>query len=114
MKRNRFEWQGRTRKTAAVCAAPTAVRDRSRGYLLVEMLVYISVLLVILTVGYAAMYRGANSSAALRHNARDIASALHAGERWRADVRNARGQPRLETTSDGQVLHLRQSTGDVA
>jgi hypothetical protein len=52
------------------------------------------------------MYRCIDSSLALRRNADDIASALHAGERWRADVRAANNQARLEDTAAGQLLCL--------
>ncbi len=84
-----------------------------RAYLLIEALVYISLVAVLLGLGYAAMYRCIDSSLAMRRNADDIASALHAGERWRADVRSARNQVRLEDTSDGQLLHLEGATGEV-
>jgi hypothetical protein len=76
------------------------------GYLLVEALVYIGVVMVLLGVAYAAMYRSIDRSIALRRNADDITSALHAGERWRADVRAAARQVRLEDTEAGQLLYL--------
>src|SRR4029077_12950063 len=59
---------------------------RQGGYLLTEALVYIGLLFVILGVGYLAMDRSIDNSVLLRRNADDIANALHAGERWRADV----------------------------
>ncbi len=52
------------------------------------------------------MYRGIDRSIALRRNADDITSALHAGERWRADVRAATKQVRLEQTDAGELLYL--------
>jgi hypothetical protein len=85
-----------------------------RGYLLVEALVYIAVLGAVLGVAFAAMYRCVERSLALRRNADDIACALHAGERWRADIRSAASQPRLETTDAGQLLHLDSARGAVA
>jgi hypothetical protein len=57
--------------------------------MLTEALVYIGVIFLLLGIGYAAMYRSIDNSVALRRNADDIMSALHAGERWRADVRQA-------------------------
>jgi len=36
-----------------------------------------------------ALYRCIDRSVVLRHNTDDITSTLHAGERWRADVRSA-------------------------
>jgi hypothetical protein len=76
------------------------------AYLLIEALVYIAVLVAVLGAGYAAMYRCLDSSIALRRNADDITSALHAGERWRADVRSATDQVRLEDAAHGQLLYL--------
>jgi hypothetical protein len=92
-----------------------ASRDGSRsaaldagqpGYLLIEALVYFAVIVALLGTGYAAMYRCIDSSIALRRNAEDIANALHAGERWRADERAARQPVRLEDTAEGQLLYL--------
>jgi hypothetical protein len=76
------------------------------AYLLIEALVYIAAVFVLLGAGYAAMYRCIDSSIALRRSADDITSALHAGERWRADVRSATNQFRLEDTAHGQLLYL--------
>ena len=83
-----------------------AVAAEPHGYLLVEALVYIAVLFVLLGAGYAAMYRCIGRSLALRRNADDITSALHAGERWRADVRAATSQIRLESEDAAQLLFL--------
>ena len=85
----------------------------NRAYLLIEALIYIAAVFVLLGAGYAAMYRCLDSSVALRRNADDMTSALHAGERWRADVRSATGQPRLENTDAGQLLCLERPTGPV-
>ena len=84
-----------------------------RAYLLIEVLVYISVIVALLGAGYAAMYRCVDSSFALRRNADDITSALHAGERWRADVRAATSQPRIENADAGQLLYLEGARGSV-
>ncbi len=88
-------------------------RSGQRAYLLIEALVYIGVIVALLGVAYAAMYRCVDSSLALRRNADDIASALHAGERWRADVRAATSQVRAEATDAGQLLHLEGARGSV-
>ena len=82
------------------------MKKQQRGYLLVEALVYIGVVTALLGVAYAAMYQCIDRSIALRRNADDITSALHAGERWRADVRAASSQVRLEDTNAGQLLYL--------
>ena len=89
-------------------------KARRQGYLLIEALVYIGVIAALLGAGYAAMYRCVDTSIALRRNAEDITSALQAGERWRADVRAARGQVRVEDTADGQVLYLEGGKAPVA
>lgn len=84
-----------------------------RGYLLIEALIYIAVLTALLGVGYSAMYRCIDSSIALRRNADEIAGALQAGERWRADVRSAASPVRLENTDAGQFLYLDGPRGAV-
>jgi hypothetical protein len=92
---------------------PPAPHPGQRAYLLIEALVYISAVFVLLGAGYAAMYRCIDSSVALRRNADDITSALHAGERWRADVRSATSQVRLESTEAEQLLYLEGASGTV-
>ena len=82
------------------------MKTQPRGYLLIEALVYIGVVAALLGVAYAASYRCIDRSIALRRNADDITSALHAGERWRDDVRAAASQVRLENTEAGQLLYL--------
>ena len=84
-----------------------------RAYLLLEALVYIAVVMALLGAGYAAMYRCVDSSIALRRNADEITSALRAGERWRADVRGATEQVRVENTDADQLLHLKGPRGAV-
>jgi hypothetical protein len=85
----------------------------ARAYLLIEALVYISAIGILLGAGYIAMYHCIDGSVALRRNADDITSALHVGERWRADVRAATNQFRLEDTAPGQLLHLEGASGEV-
>ena len=90
------------------------MKTQPRGYLLIEALVYIGVVAALLGVAYAASYRCIDRSIALRRNADDITSALHAGERWRADVRAATSPVRLEPTAAGQLLYLEGAAGTVA
>jgi len=89
------------------------MKRRARGYLLIECLVYIGLVLAVLGVAYAALYRCIDRSVLLRRNVDDITSALHAGERWRADVRSCGAGIRLETTPDGQLLHLPSTRGEI-
>jgi len=86
---------------------------RLDGYLLTETLVYIGLVFVVLGVGYAALYRCIDNSIVLRRNADDIARSLRMGELWRADVRSANGQIRLETNSAEQFLRLPRAQGEV-
>lgn len=83
------------------------------GFMLIECLVYIGVLLVLLGIGYAAMYRCMENSVALRRSTEDIARALNAGERWRADVRAANGTIGWEETADGRMLRMPGERGEV-
>ena len=94
--------------------SPQSLLTSQHGYLLVEALIYIAVLVALLGAAYAAMYHGIESSIALRRNADDITSALHAGELWRADLRSATDQPRLENSDAGQVLYLDAPGGPIA
>ena len=82
---------------------PRDSRNR-HGYLMNEALVYIGLVFVILGAGYAALYRCIDQSVVLRRNADDIASALHAGERWRADVRLSHQQVDATTDETGQQV----------
>lgn len=86
---------------------------QQHGYLLLECLVYIALIMGLLGVGYAAMYRCLDSSIALRRNMEDITSALRTGERWRADIRSATAPPRVEAVQNGQLLHLESPRGPV-
>ena len=84
------------RRSSALC----------RGVTFIELLVYVSVLLVVLAVAGNALYQGMKQSAALRRNAEDIATALRAGERWRTDVRAATGPIRVTSEADGQTVRI--------
>jgi hypothetical protein len=82
------------------------VQRPERAYLLTEALVYIGVVFVILGIGYLAMYQCIDNCIVLRRNADDIVRVLHAGERWRADVRAATPRARLEGSAEDQMLRL--------
>ncbi len=88
-----------------VRARPGQHRPGLSAYMLTEVLVYIGLVFVILGLAYAAMYRAVDNSVALRRNADDIVKALHAGERWRADVRAA--SLGLQSIEEGGVPVLR-------
>jgi hypothetical protein len=84
----------------------------SHGYMLTEALVYIGLVFVLLGIGYVAMYRCIDSSVALRRNADDILGAVHAGERWRADIRLAERGVRWDQTGE-PFLRLQGATNVV-
>jgi hypothetical protein len=92
----------------------SAAAGTRRGYYLIEALVYIAVIAALLGAGYAAMYRCMDSSVALRRNADDITSALHAGERWRADLRSATSPLKMEATDGEQMLSFDSPKGMIA
>ena len=92
---------------------PLCERQNERGYLMLEALVYIAVVLALLGVAYAAMYRFVDRSYALKRNADDIVAALHAGERWRADIRATTRPPELLYTNTVQILRLESTNGPV-
>jgi hypothetical protein len=81
--------------------------------MLVEALVYIGVLFILVGIGFTAMYRCIDNSVALRRSADDLISALHAGERWRGDLRSAGANVQVQTDDSGQVLLLRTPRGEI-
>jgi len=84
------------------------------GFSLVEVLVYMTVMVVLVGVGYVALYRSMDTSNALRRNGEDIANALRAGENWRADVRAANGQIQQTNTAEESILSLPGTRGEVS
>ena len=83
------------------------------GYLLLECLFYIALFAVILGLGLATFYLCWDNSKALLYATDDIAAALRAGERWRADVRSATGKITVETTTDGEQLRIPCGTNEI-
>lgn len=84
------------------------------GYSLIEMLVYGAILVIIMAVAYAALYRSTDTSVGLRRNTTDIVSALRAGENWRADIRRATRPILLVNTNGEQILQIHTRRNDVA
>lgn len=78
------------------------------GIALIECLVYVSCMLVFIGAGGMAFHAAIASSAKLRQNADDIVHALKAGERWRADVRQATGPLTVEEGVAGRALYIPQ------
>jgi Tfp pilus assembly protein FimT len=85
----------------------TATQSRRRsGVMLVECLVYIAVFGILTAIGFASYYLCWNQSKAVVYATDSITAALHAGERWRADVRHATGAIRVEESAGGQTLKI--------
>jgi DNA-binding transcriptional regulator YdaS (Cro superfamily) len=90
----------------------SALRRRTRAAVtLIECLVYIGVLATLLGVSTSAFYRCYEHMRSLRRNADDITRALHLGELWRNDVRQAIQPPALDATE--QILHIQHKDGVV-
>ncbi|MGO8839103.1 MAG: hypothetical protein ACLQAH_17240 [Limisphaerales bacterium] len=83
------------------------------GYLLIECLVYLSVIVVVLGLGTGAFYVCWDHSKALLYATDDITAALHAGERWRADIRGATGKITVEITAEGKRLRIPRGTNEL-
>jgi hypothetical protein len=88
--------------------------DFQHAFLTVECLVYIGVLAILLGAAFVTFYRCVDSSLGLRRNADDITSALHAGERWRADVRASTGVLMVEADPQGDILRIPNGKSDVS
>jgi len=87
---------------------------RRGGYLIVEVLLYAGLMMATIGIGYIAFDRCVQSSAGLRGSADDIANAVHAGERWRADVRQATSAARVDATAEEQTVLLPTARGEIA
>jgi len=83
------------------------------GIMLIECLVYISVFAILLGVGTGAFYVFWDNSTVLRETTDDITGALRAGEIWRTDVRGASGKIQTENSSDGVLVAIPQSGGEI-
>lgn len=90
--------------------SPARVRT---GSLLIESLVYIAAFAVILSLGLGAFYVCWDHSKALHYATDDITAALHAGERWRADIRCATGAVIGETAPGSGRLRIPHGTNEI-
>jgi hypothetical protein len=76
------------------------------GMLLLECMVYISVFAILLGGATTVFYYCWDHSDALIAATDDIASTLHTGERWRADIRAATGKITVQTNATGEVVQI--------
>lgn len=72
-----------------------------------------AVFAVITGLGLATFYLCWDNSKALRLTTDDVAAALRAGERWRADIRGATGKITVENTTTGELLRIPCGTNEV-
>jgi len=86
-------------------------RNPSRGYSLIECIVYMAALLVILGLAIALLHETFDHYHRLNRNADDIARALYVGERWRDEVRAAQSEPRWETTAAAPEFQIQHTNG---
>ena len=91
---------------------PSSISMR-RGIMLIDCLVYISLLALILGLAFAAFYRTLEHSTRLERNAADIVRALNVGERWRADVRSATSAIRTVNDTNGIALRIPGDQGSI-
>jgi len=83
----------------------SSIRRRS-AMMLIECLVYIAVFAILTGVGLASFYFCWDHTRATIYAADEVASALRAGEGWRADVRAATGKISSETTTAGELVTI--------
>ena len=86
-------------------------RDNSRthgtlGMLLMECLVYFVVFTIVLGGATTVFYYCWDHTQAVIYATDDISSALHTGERWRADIRAATDKITVETIATGEVVRI--------
>ncbi len=79
---------------------------RTRAFLLLECLVYISLLLLVAGLAFAAFYRVEEHTRRVAKTTHAIAAAMNAGERWREKVRSATGAIRIEESQSEQRMIL--------
>src|SRR5664279_790356 len=116
-RRKYFEGNNSEMKIGIQLSAPVRRHSRGRnsrsGVLLVECIVYISVVTVLLGVGMAVFWKCWDGHNALRRNADDIVLGLRVGEQWRADIRAATGTILVEKVNDGERLLIPSSAGQI-
>ena len=91
------------------------LQRRQSGVLLVECLVYMAVWSVVVGLALATFYRTWDNSRSLTRYTEDVTRALKAGERWRAEVRQATQPLKLVSKPgiDDQALHIPQAGGEI-
>jgi hypothetical protein len=74
-------------------------RQRRRGILLLDLMVYCGLLAVVIALIGVVFNTALTQAGKLRRNIADIERAEKAGERWRADIRSATAPIKLDSTN---------------
>jgi hypothetical protein len=91
----------------------TSRKHRLAGIMLLECVVYIAVFAILLGGATTVFYFCWDHTQAVIYATDDIASALRAGERWRADVRGATGIISTEETATGEVVKIPEGEKEI-
>ncbi len=86
------------------------IGNRKSAFTLIECLAYVGLFALFIVLVMTTFFRARDGSDSLRRNADDVTRALHAGERWREDVRTATAAPSLVTESGQTWLALPHGT----
>ena len=81
-------------------------RSPEQGIMIVECLVYLSVFFVLSGVAGTCFYRALEATRQLHRQTATIVQVVDAGERWRADVRQAVSTITLAVEGEAQVLRI--------
>lgn len=92
--------------------------DRRQGFTLLEMMIYVAVVSVVMTVATLVYLACWDHALGVARNTTDIVRTLEAGERWREDVRRAPSAPALvdgvlEVPADGGAVRYRHAADAV-
>jgi hypothetical protein len=88
--------------------------EQRSAIVLIDLLVYISLLAIVLALIAVVFDKGLQQSAQLQRNISDIERALKAGERWRAEVRSATAPPRIDKVEGVDFFYIPVGTNEIA
>ena len=71
--------------------------NKRRAMTLVEVIMYVVISVAVFFMSYQTVGIGSRRVSVMRFQAQDLSTALHAGERWRSDIRSVIAAPRLLT-----------------
>jgi Tfp pilus assembly protein FimT len=86
---------------------------RQAGILLTECLVYIAVFTLLFAIATSAFYICWDHTRATVAVTDNIENALRAGERWRADIRNATGKIEVHPEAGGETVRIPETGKDI-